>query len=301
MPLRRPKKKSAPVPQESETDGESPPSTPVKLSVKPSRAKKVENPAPADSESEGSTTSPAKEPPKKAKKPQREVRDVESGPPSTPPKPARKSSRAKKVENPVPADSESDGSTTSPAKEPTKKAKKTPRKPSDVDSDSSSTSPTKKKKPRKPDSDSDASNSPSWKTHAKNGKPLKGKAPAKKKQKKDEKKEEVKKSKKKEETKVTEDTPTIADEAEYYDSSDSETGVAEVETRASQDAKLAKAKGRVRTSIKLTAKQEEDLVEFVRERPMFYDKSLTDFRDRPLRKATLAEWGAKQKPKKLEG
>ena len=56
------------------------------------------------------------------------------------------------------------------------------------------------------------------------------------------KQKETKKSKKNKKPKVTEDTPTVADETEYYGSSDSDTGVADVETCASQDAKKAKAK-----------------------------------------------------------
>ena len=89
---------------------------------------------------------------------------------STPPRPVQKPFRAKKVENPPPADSE--GSTTSPVKEPLKKVCKSPRKSRDADSDASSPSPSTKKQRKSVSDDSSGSNSsPSWKTHLKNCKP----------------------------------------------------------------------------------------------------------------------------------
>ncbi len=141
------------------------------------------------------------------------------------------------------------------------------------------------------ESESDASTppvTPAQRLKSKGSGPLKGKAPLKKGQPKN-------KRQTAEDVATTQDTPEVACEVEYMTSSDSDTGVADVETRASQQAKIDKRKGRVRASIKLPAKTEEDLIEFIKDRPLFYDKSLTDFRDTELRNATWREFGDKRK------
>ncbi len=114
-------------------------------------------------------------------------------------------------------------------------------------------------------SKSNASTPPVTPTHclkSKGSGPLKDKAPMKKGQPKN-------KRRKAEDVPTTQDTPEVACEVEYMTSSDSDTGVADIETRASQQAKIDKRKGRVHASIKLPAKTEEDLIEFIKDRPLF--------------------------------
>ena len=114
-------------------------------------------------------------------------------------------------------------------------------------------------------SESNASTPPVTPTHclkSKGSGPLKDKAPMKKGQLKN-------KRQKAEDVPTTQDTPEVACEVEYMTSSDSDTGVADIETRASQQAKIDKRKGRVHASIKLPAKTEEDLIEFIKDRPLF--------------------------------